>query len=194
MGYPLLPEAETTEADRVNEEEALPAYAIQINNQNDRFNENDDLVSKIRQALDDIDQVDIRGAATNDELPLLQVPEVDENLIPEQVWELDGLFKLYLQNIGSVPYLHIDSQFNFRQPTILEDYQLPEAYLIPVDVLTGTQVTDTATNEATPTYFLKPYRFQQLRRVISRQIHYFDHPMFGMVVQIRRYQIPDFMY
>lgn len=199
VGYPLLPkEQEFATTELTNEDSAplgnnlpdnsLPEYAIQIGRQNP--SDNEDLVSKIKQALDKIDQIELTGSpTTNNELPILQVPEVAENLIPEQVWELDGLFKLYLQNIGSVPYLHIDSQFNYRQPTILEDFQLPEEYSLPVSELMGTQTTDANA----PAYFLKPYPFQQLRRVISRQIHYFDHPMFGMVVQIRRYQIPDYM-
>lgn len=36
----------------------------------------------------------------------------------------------------------------------------------------------------------KVIRFSQLRRMISSEIHYFDHPAFGMVLQIRRYQRP----
>ena len=30
-------------------------------------------------------------------------------------------------------------------------------------------------------------RFSQFKRVISNEIHYFDHPRMGMIVQIRRY-------
>ena len=38
---------------------------------------------------------------------------------------------------------------------------------------------------------LKPIRFQQNRRVISGEIHYFDHPYMGMIVQIRRHKRPE---
>ncbi|XOV78234.1 MAG: CsiV family protein [Aestuariibacter sp.] len=34
-------------------------------------------------------------------------------------------------------------------------------------------------------------RFSQLRRVISTEIHYFDHPAFGFVIQVRRYERPE---
>ncbi|SFD05956.1 CsiV family protein [Pseudoalteromonas denitrificans] len=34
---------------------------------------------------------------------------------------------------------------------------------------------------------LKNFHFEQFRRVISNEIHYFDHPKIGILVQIRRY-------
>lgn len=88
----------------------------------------------------------------------------------DQLWELDGLFKVYLQNIGRVPYLHIDSQLDLRQ-----------VKLSPA----------TEEQQSEPQMHLQVYPMRQLRRVISKQIHYFDHPMFGMVVQIRRYRFPE---
>ena len=33
-------------------------------------------------------------------------------------------------------------------------------------------------------------RFSQNRRVISKEVHYFDHPYMGMIVKIRRYKVP----
>ena len=39
--------------------------------------------------------------------------------------------------------------------------------------------------------FLQRANFNQLRRVISQQVHYFDHPLFGMVVRINRYRWPE---
>ena len=162
------------------------------------------LVQAIRTALNALDQEvdleldleleqhgvgsenDTTSEVNNSEHPILNLPAVPAELTPEQVWELDGLFNVYLQYVGRVPYLHIDSQFNFRQPMIVPNQS---ASLSSGAVLTSSDLSDTTA----PQYFLKPYHFQQLRRVVSRQIHYFDHPMFGMVVQIRRYQIPDFI-
>lgn len=106
------------------------------------------------------------------ELALQQPVPAPETLFPSEqqqemqqqltnLWQLDGVFKVYLQNIGRVPYLHIDSQFQYQSP-VMQQQQLK---LLRAD-------------------------FKQLRRVISRQIHYFDHPQFGMVVQIRRYKRP----
>lgn len=86
------------------------------------------------------------------------------------IWQLDGYLKVYLKYINRVPYLHIDSEMEYRQPVASED----------------------ATGEGEPlNYELKSVPFHQVRRVISKQIHYFDHPMFGMVVEIRRHQRPS---
>ncbi len=77
-------------------------------------------------------------------------------------FELDGLFKVYLDYVNQVPYLHIDSEFkHFR-------LKLDE---------TGDSSIAT-------------YPFKQRRRVISKQIHYFDHPAFGIVVRIERFTPP----
>lgn len=105
----------------------------------------------------------------------LELPPMQLQNYPDQVWELDGLFKIYLQEIGAVPYLHIDSQLNFREPVDIPNILLPES---------------SAMSPSDDGNFLQSYHFQQLRRVISTQIHYFDHPKFGMVVQIRRHTRP----
>ncbi|NQZ91947.1 MAG: hypothetical protein HRT97_06320 [Moritella sp.] len=38
--------------------------------------------------------------------------------------------------------------------------------------------------------FLNSYPMQQLRVIRSGEIHYLDHPMFGMLIQIRKYEQP----
>lgn len=38
--------------------------------------------------------------------------------------------------------------------------------------------------------FLNSYPMQQLRVIRSGEIHYLDHPMFGMLIQIRKYEPP----
>ncbi|NMH58755.1 CsiV family protein [Alteromonas ponticola] len=84
------------------------------------------------------------------------------------IWKLDGYMKVYLKYINRVPYLHIESELLYRQP-------------VPLN-------TEEQTDN--PEYRLVSVPFQQMRRVISQQIHYFDHPLFGMIVQIRRHQLP----
>ncbi|WP_395342960.1 CsiV family protein [Ningiella sp. W23] len=76
--------------------------------------------------------------------------------------ELEGLFKVYLDYVNRVPYLHIDSQFKHYRVTLDTDGQ-PELLVYPS---------------------------QQRRRIISKQIHYFDHPAFGVVVRLQRYEVP----
>ena len=84
------------------------------------------------------------------------------------IWQMDGYLKVYLKNINQVPYLHIDSRLFYRQP-------------VPLAASDATQ----------PEYELVAVPFHQVRRVISKQLHYFDHPLFGMVVKIRRFKVPE---
>lgn len=92
--------------------------------------------------------------------------------LPSEVWELDGLLHVYL--VGN--FLHIDLDFNLRDVIQLE----PEARHY------DEQVDDFLNADAHQLEFLRAYPFKQLRRVISHQTHYFDHPKYGMVITIRR--------
>jgi hypothetical protein len=80
----------------------------------------------------------------------------------DDVWELDGKVKVYLKYINRVPYLHIESEFEFHE------FQL------------------NSFGEAT----IEQYPFKQRRRVISKQIHYFDHPKMGLIIRLQRYEKP----
>lgn len=91
------------------------------------------------------------------------VEKVDDKPKGEQSeWELDGLLKVYLDYVNQVPYLHIDSEFKHYKLNINE---LGEAELAV-------------------------YPFKQRRRIISKQIHYFDHPGFGIIVRLERFTPP----
>lgn len=135
------------------------------------------LYANIQAALNDDSPLKI-------ELPLQQTEQRQkqtEQVKVEQLWELDGLFKVYLQNVNRVPYLHIESELEYHMPVVLplgED----------VDMSSQAPSELKLSNDKS---FLQPYNLNQLRRVISKQIHYFDHPLFGMVVQIRRHQRPE---
>ncbi|WP_416308611.1 CsiV family protein [Neptunicella sp. SCSIO 80796] len=141
-----------------------------LNSPLDNAEHNQNVVEKIELALN------------NDSMPAIIkkkeefVQQEFSGEIPQQIWQLDGLFKVYLQYINRVPYLHIDSHFNYRQPGVLEHDSEPRS---------GIRIN------AAPEQFLYSYPFDQLRRVISQELHYFDHPYFGMIVQIRRYNIPE---
>ncbi|WP_369742427.1 CsiV family protein [Pseudidiomarina sp. PP-1MA] len=107
--------------------------------------------------------------------PPLRQPRPD-NQRTEAVWELDGLLHIYL--VGN--YLHIDSQLELREPQAVRfnQRQLSAQVEQALQQLTAT--------ESTSDWFLRSYRLEQLRRVISHETHYFDHPKLGLVVQIRR--------
>ena len=77
-------------------------------------------------------------------------------------WELDGQIKVYLRYINRIPYLHLDNEF----------------MLSKLDI----------SIEGTPV--LNQFPFKQRRRIISKQIHYFDHPKFGLIVRLERFEPP----
>lgn len=127
-------------------------------------------------------------AALQDQTPIVFSPEMvaqaDHVQLPQQyeevseLWELEGYFKLYLRYIGNVPYLHVDSALDFRAPLTLPPEQ-------PVDL------SREGDNQQNTQVVLQQYPFRQVRRIVSKQLHYFDHPLFGMLVHVRRYNMPD---
>lgn len=90
---------------------------------------------------------------------------------PVQPWFLDGFFNIHLKH-----YLFITADFNVLDKTLA---QLSTEALSQKDVYNEKLVTQA-----------KPIRFKQNRRVISGEVHYFDHPYIGMIVQIRPYKKP----
>ncbi|MFQ3313504.1 MAG: hypothetical protein ACI8SC_002716 [Colwellia sp.] len=78
---------------------------------------------------------------------------------PLQPWSLDGLFKLHLDH-----YLYINTELNIVESSIKLSNK-----------------DNKISNQN------KIISFKQDRRVISGEIHYFDHPHLGMIVQIRRF-------
>lgn len=101
------------------------------------------------------------------------------------IWKVDGNIKVFLKYINRVPYLHIDSELFYRQPIPVEGQAAANS---------SSSISSVSSNEdanASPEYELVSLPFSEQRRVISNQLHYFDHPLFGMVVQIRRYKRPS---
>lgn len=110
---------------------------------------------------------DIR--AKNIPLSISSVTEDQEQIAPPlQPWSIDGLFKVHLDH-----YLYIDTEFNMIEP--------PNAS----STLSVKQRLANKDQEASGRN--KVISFKQDRRVITGEIHYFDHPHIGMVVQIRRF-------
>ncbi len=103
---------------------------------------------------------------------LNQVPDGDSEhtlkapIQPPQPWYIDGLFRLHLSH-----YLYITADFN-------------------VSNLTESEVATAKLNNTLEEQWIS-VPFTQNRRVISGEVHYFDHPYMGMVVQIRRYEKPE---
>jgi len=86
---------------------------------------------------------------------------------PLQPWFLNGWLNIYLKGV----YLNVNADFNILNLTLAEQETLKlrsnnESELIAIP-------------------------FQQKRRMISQEVHYFDHPYMGMIVQIRRHKRPE---
>ena len=84
-------------------------------------------------------------------------------LAPEQDWSIDGLFNVHLNH-----YLYITADFNIANMSLAEQASKSLIKGEPQQI--------------------ESIRFSQNRRVISKEIHYFDHPFMGMIVQIRRHK------
>ena len=113
--------------------------------------------------LDDIKQDTIEDLLLVDEInqgesELLTVNK--QPVEPLQPWFLDGFFKLHLDH-----YLYITADFNVMSQS--QDKNTPA----------------NTTNNAS----VKLINFNQNKRAITGEIHYFDHPYIGMIVQIRRF-------
>ncbi|WP_157823276.1 peptidoglycan binding protein CsiV [Psychromonas sp. MB-3u-54] len=103
-------------------------------------------------------------------------------------WAIDGNFKIYLDH-----YLFIDTQFIVSQKTVQEqikrqpadeqDSNSLESENI-VEIISLKRDSDTFINE--PEMVIKEALFDQRRRLRSEEIHYLDHPLMGIIVQIRK--------
>jgi hypothetical protein len=112
--------------------------------------------AELKQQLNEGNPVNWESRASNKEGELTDSASIDD------VWEIDGKVKVYLKYINRVPYLHIESEFEFHELE-LNSFGEPE---------------------------IEQYPFKQRRRVISKQIHYFDHPKMGIIIRLQRYEKP----
>ncbi|OLQ90377.1 hypothetical protein BIY22_05100 [Vibrio panuliri] len=112
---------------------------------------------------------------------------VSEQTIPGPLFELDGKLQVYVEH-----YLYADLQLDLKEPSvrdvILEDRQVEigeESSFNDGDTVQAGLMTD-----VTPTVhreeFLKSYRMDQKRRMRSSETHFLDHPLMGMIIQVRR--------
>ena len=143
----------------------------------------EDLFALIDQALADDTPISIEPAEAVSEQPNL---DAKTDMLKE-LWQLDGGITVYLRNVGRIPYLHIDSNLDFRQPTFSSKAKVQIKEVSD----SVTEQGAIAVNQAQQPNYLQSVNFNQLRRVISKQVHYFDHPLFGMVVLIHRYRWPE---
>jgi hypothetical protein len=94
-----------------------------------------------------------------DTTPLTPIQNIEP---PIQPWFLDGFIRVHLDH-----YLYINADINILNQNLQSSQQVDDE---------GQAITE-----------LKAINFSQNRRVISGEVHYFDHPYIGMIIQIRRF-------
>jgi hypothetical protein len=115
---------------------------------------------------------------------------------PTEVREVDGLFKVYVDVFN---YLHIDAEFNVRREvgqitrpldvniqSLLTSQTMDETKVTGLGLDRPVESSDDLGVDSTPK-LLNNYHFKQTRRVITKELHYFDHPYMGMIVLVRRW-------
>lgn len=101
-------------------------------------------------------------------------------------WTIDGNLKIYLER-----YLFVDSQLLIRQKTTknitapIVETDNPE-YEIVNDVNDVQVINFNETLAPKQETIISEALFDQSRRLRSGEIHYFDHPLMGMIIQIRK--------
>jgi hypothetical protein len=152
----------------------------------------EDLFARIATALADDTPINFNQIESQTE----QAANIDPAVLKE-LWKLDGGINVYLRNVGRVPYLHIDSNLEFRHP-IFDPQKASQIRGLWTNLSDQGALTQTAIvgsqiqpSDSLQPNFLQSVHFNQLRRVISKQVHYFDHPLFGMIVRINRYRWPE---
>ncbi|CAM3557847.1 hypothetical protein VA7868_00997 [Vibrio aerogenes CECT 7868] len=115
------------------------------------------------------------------------VEGVIETSIPKALYELDGKLQVYVQH-----YLYADAVFDLKIPGIKEI----SVQDIPVDTSSDAESNhdtniqlghlQSINSVVTEEKFLQPYRLNQKRRMRSGETIYFDHPLMGIILQVRK--------
>jgi len=114
-------------------------------------------------------------------------------------WAIDGNLKIYLNH-----FLYVDSQLIIRKETTekIPEEDVVEEKIVPSDANAaelgvddqkeeddGVEIVEASeqeTHSGETRVVIKEMLFDQTRKMRSEDIHYFDHPMMGMIIQIRK--------
>jgi len=141
-----------------------------LDSQNGLSDDSSDITHELKYQEEQVKRIVTQLSAdiTSTEVNLIVNDSTDNRVIitkPLQPWSVDGLFKVYLEN----RYLFIDTELNIVKAA-------------------GFSPKQESSNKLSKSSKQKNLvSFKQDRRVISGEIHYFDHPHIGMIVQIRRF-------
>ncbi|MGF1775956.1 peptidoglycan binding protein CsiV [Vibrio nomapromontoriensis] len=141
----------------------------------------------------------------NDDNHSSPVDGVTEVAIDKPLYELDGKLQVYVQH-----YLYTEAQLDLKAPSSKEVVIAGPTQVADSDPLTtsaavsseevAAPISEPITEDANVIAgnlqdvavqteiqtFLKDYRLDQKRRMRSNETHYLDHPLLGMIIQVRR--------
>ncbi|MCG9696950.1 CsiV family protein [Shewanella sp. Isolate11] len=101
----------------------------------------------------------------------------------QPIWQLEGAINIYLDH-----YLYVETALTLREEG---QKQLNTASLN--DNAFSSEPYQTVSGTSSPLPYLYKIWMAQNKRVISDEIHYFDHPNMGMILQIRKMTQPSEM-
>ena len=113
-----------------------------------------------------------------------------DTLIGPTLKTLSGTLRLSVSR-----YLHLEVDLDYRTP-ILKEEQIdvePASSGVEVSGLHTTGLTNNA-QQLTTSYVrqrmaLQPFRLFETRKMRSKEVHYFDHPMFGVIARVIPYEV-----
>lgn len=164
-------------------------------------------------ALKEVDKTNVQkfmeklqnGASVDFKNSKLNMPKT--NKLPKETWQLDGTIKVHLNH-----YLYLDAKFNYREPIVktinTQDFLEQETSLlndallehedsdnelstsVVISAMQDDQnlMTNLPDDSKLDLTVLKHYPLEQIRRSYSGDLHYLDHPKFGIIFQIRKYR------
>ncbi|WP_413110345.1 CsiV family protein [Thaumasiovibrio sp. DFM-14] len=116
------------------------------------------------------------------------------------LYQLEGRIQVYVQH-----FLFIESAFDLRIPSrkevivgskitnekqlidqIATGEEISEETLVIQDPLTALDQLQRVEAEIEVQDYLKTYRMEERRRMRSGETHYLDHPLMGLIIQVRR--------
>ena len=129
-------------------------------------------------------------------------PDLDASAPQSPLYELEGKIRVYVQH-----YLFTEASLDLREPSRREviigteidseiGSEIGSEPVVSESITENDLLTDNSNvqighlqevkKKVEVEEFLKSYRFDQQRKMRSGETHYLDHPLMGMVVQIRR--------
>lgn len=137
-------------------------------------------------------QFNPNGTPVGSQTPLSPLADMTETTLPSPIYELDGKLQIYVQH-----YLYANAELDLKEPSVRE---VALVSTMPNNSQDSTVATssdngndstkfghlENVSPEVETQTFLKSYRLDQKRRMKSGETHYFDHPLMGMIVQVRK--------